>query len=98
MLKIGPGLDFLTGMGANPPKPGAPRPMPGHICVTMQGYDPNLVTGILMQHGIDSTRLAITSNGEERPLCQGHDESCWSQNRRDEFVITAGDRQLAMHP
>jgi peptidoglycan-associated lipoprotein len=52
----------------------------------------------LVQHGIDSTRLVITSNGEERPVCEGHDESCWSQNRRDEFVITAGDRQLAMHP
>src|SRR5262249_62386676 len=53
MLKVGAGLDFLTGGGANPPKPGAPKPMAGHICVTMQGYDPNLVTGILMQHGIE---------------------------------------------
>lgn len=52
----------------------------------------------LIEHGVDSTQLAVTSNGEEHPVCQGHDESCWSQNRRDEFVITAGGNQLAVHP
>lgn len=52
----------------------------------------------LIERGIDSARVEITSNGEERPVCQGHDESCWSQNRRDEFTITAGERQIAMHP
>jgi peptidoglycan-associated lipoprotein len=51
----------------------------------------------LMDHGVDSTRLALTSNGEERPVCQGHEESCWAQNRRVEFVITAGDNQIATH-
>lgn len=51
----------------------------------------------LMEHGVDSTRLAITSNGEERPVCQGHEESCWAQNRRVEFVITTGDNQIATH-
>ncbi len=50
----------------------------------------------LIDHGIDQGRIDISSNGEERPVCQEHAESCWSQNRRDEFVIVAGgDRLIA---
>jgi len=50
----------------------------------------------LADHGIDSTRLELTSSGEEHPVCHDHDEWCWSQNRRDEFVIVAGgDRIIA---
>src|SRR5205823_1264502 len=45
----------------------------------------------LVDHGIDASRIDISSNGEEKPVCQQHDESCWSQNRRDEFVIIAGE-------
>jgi peptidoglycan-associated lipoprotein len=48
----------------------------------------------LVDHGIDASRIEIISNGEERPVCQEHDESCWSQNRRDEFVIIAGGDRL----
>jgi peptidoglycan-associated lipoprotein len=48
----------------------------------------------LIDHGIDGGRIDISSNGEERPVCQQHDESCWSQNRRDEFVIVAGGDRL----
>ncbi|MEO7082873.1 MAG: OmpA family protein [Gemmatimonadaceae bacterium] len=48
----------------------------------------------LIDHGIDAGRIDISSNGEERPVCQEHAESCWSQNRRDEFVITAGGDNL----
>jgi peptidoglycan-associated lipoprotein len=48
----------------------------------------------LVDHGIDAGRIDITSNGEERPVCQEHQESCWSQNRRDEFVIIAGGDNL----
>jgi peptidoglycan-associated lipoprotein len=44
----------------------------------------------LTDHGIAESRIDITSNGEEKPVCQEHDESCWAQNRRDEFVIVAG--------
>ena len=51
----------------------------------------------LAEHGVDTSRLSLVSNGEEHPVCQDHDESCWQQNRRDEFVITAGgDRLTAM--
>ncbi len=45
----------------------------------------------LVDHGIDASRIDISSNGEEKPVCQEHNESCWSQNRRDEFVIVTGD-------
>jgi peptidoglycan-associated lipoprotein len=29
------------------------------------------------------------SLGEERPLCTEETESCWAQNRRGQFLITA---------
>ncbi len=48
----------------------------------------------LIDHGIDAGRIDISSNGEERPVCQEHNESCWGQNRRDEFVIVAGGDSL----
>lgn len=44
----------------------------------------------LTDHGISGDRIDIISYGEERPVATGHDEAAWSQNRRDEFEITAG--------
>lgn len=44
----------------------------------------------LVQHGIDAGRIETVSYGEERPIAQGHDETAWSQNRRDEFEVLAG--------
>lgn len=48
----------------------------------------------LEDHGVASGRIDIVSFGEERGKCDGHDESCWSQNRRDEFEIVAGGDNL----
>ena len=48
----------------------------------------------LVDQGVDATRIDIVSNGEERPACREHGESCWWKNRRDEFSITAGADQL----
>ena len=46
----------------------------------------------LVSHGIDAGRIETQSWGEEKPMVDGHDESAWSQNRRDEFeVISGGD-------
>jgi len=46
----------------------------------------------LVSHGIDAGRIETQSWGEERPAVDGHDESAWSQNRRDEFeAISGGD-------
>ena len=44
--------------------------------------------------GIDGSRLATMSNGEDRPADPGHDESAWAKNRRDDFIITAGGERL----
>jgi len=39
--------------------------------------------------GINSERLQTRSLGKEAPFCQQDGESCWSQNRRGHFIITA---------
>jgi peptidoglycan-associated lipoprotein len=41
----------------------------------------------LLARGIAETRMTVTSYGFERPLCRDHAESCWSRNRRAEFLI-----------
>ena len=41
--------------------------------------------------GLDAGRFDVVTFGEEMPLAQGSNESAWRQNRRGEFVITAGD-------
>lgn len=44
------------------------------------------VQNYLTNLGIDPSRLTIISYGEERPTSNCHDESCWWQNRRAEFI------------
>jgi peptidoglycan-associated lipoprotein len=39
--------------------------------------------------GIAEQRIAIVSLGKESPVCNEDSESCWAQNRRGHFVITA---------
>jgi peptidoglycan-associated lipoprotein len=41
----------------------------------------------LVSLGIDESRLATVSYGEERPLDPGRTEAAWSKNRRAHFVI-----------
>jgi len=41
----------------------------------------------LMSRGVAASRITTVSYGEERPLCTGHDEACWSQNRRAQFLV-----------
>jgi peptidoglycan-associated lipoprotein len=47
------------------------------------------VRDYLISVGIAASRMSIASRGEEEPLCKEEVESCWSQNRRGHFVITA---------
>jgi peptidoglycan-associated lipoprotein len=54
----------------------------------------NAAKRYLTDHGIDESRIDITTYGEERPVCADHEETCWVQNRRDEFVIVAGGESL----
>jgi peptidoglycan-associated lipoprotein len=48
----------------------------------------------LVERGVAEGRVETTSFGEERPVCMESNESCWSQNRRDEFELTAGGPML----
>ncbi len=48
----------------------------------------------LVERGVAEGRIETTSFGEERPICTESNESCWAQNRRDEFEITAGGPML----
>jgi peptidoglycan-associated lipoprotein len=50
----------------------------------------------LGERGIDASRVEIVSFGEERPKCNEEAESCWSQNRRAEFEITAGGESITV--
>jgi peptidoglycan-associated lipoprotein len=42
------------------------------------------------ERGIPANRLETVSLGEERPAMQGENEAAWEKNRRDEFLIVAG--------
>jgi peptidoglycan-associated lipoprotein len=35
--------------------------------------------------GISGDRVNTISYGKEKPVCTAHNESCWQQNRRDDF-------------
>ena len=39
--------------------------------------------------GIPEKRLSSISYGKEKPAVEGHDETAWAKNRRDEFVIVS---------
>jgi len=41
----------------------------------------------LVERGIAADRFDLVSHGEERPICTEHNEACWQQNRRDDFII-----------
>jgi len=46
----------------------------------------NAAKKYLINLGVAKGELSTVSYGEEKPAASCHDESCWSQNRRDEFV------------
>jgi len=41
----------------------------------------------LIRLGVASGRVDTLSYGEDKPLADGHNESAWKQNRRDDFVV-----------
>jgi peptidoglycan-associated lipoprotein len=47
------------------------------------------VKDYLASLGIPASRIEIRSLGKESPFCRDEGESCWSQNRRGHFMITA---------
>jgi peptidoglycan-associated lipoprotein len=47
------------------------------------------VKDYLVSLGIAADRIMIVSKGEEEPTCREEVETCWSQNRRGMFLVTA---------
>jgi peptidoglycan-associated lipoprotein len=47
------------------------------------------VRDYLISLGVTADRIAIVSKGEESPFCGEESESCWQQNRRSHFIVTA---------
>lgn len=47
------------------------------------------VKSYLVNLGVNADRLDTRSFGKEAPFCRDGGESCWAQNRRDHFLITA---------
>ncbi len=47
------------------------------------------VKDYLSSLGVPEARIAVVSLGKEQPVCRDDNESCWQQNRRGHFVITA---------
>lgn len=49
----------------------------------------NAVKAYIASLGVAADRISTISYGEERPFATCHNESCWWQNRRAHFLITA---------
>jgi peptidoglycan-associated lipoprotein len=47
------------------------------------------VTDYLASLGIQADRMTTISKGEEQPVCNDHNEGCWSKNRRGHMLATA---------
>src|SRR6185369_12821407 len=47
------------------------------------------VKDYLVNLGIPASRITIVSKGKESPFCNDKNESCYQQNRRGHFIITA---------
>ena len=47
------------------------------------------VRDYLVNLGVGADRVTVVSKGKESPFCTEENDSCWSQNRRGHFVITA---------
>jgi peptidoglycan-associated lipoprotein len=49
----------------------------------------NAVKSYLVSLGVSADRVLVVSKGKEQSFCGEENESCWSQNRRGHFIITA---------
>ena len=39
--------------------------------------------------GVPAARITVVSKGKEQPFCPQQEESCWQQNRRGHFIVSA---------
>jgi len=49
----------------------------------------NAAKEYLASLGVEGSRVRTISYGKERPFCNESSETCWQQNRRAHFVISA---------
>ncbi len=49
----------------------------------------NAVKDYLVSLGVQTGRVTVISKGKEQPFCSTDEESCWQQNRRGHFIVTA---------
>lgn len=49
----------------------------------------NAVKAHLIGRGVAAERIIAVSYGEERPTCRVQGESCWTKNRRADFLVKA---------
>jgi peptidoglycan-associated lipoprotein len=47
------------------------------------------VKDYLVSLGIAANRITLISKGKEQPFCNEENESCWTQNRRGHFIVSA---------
>jgi peptidoglycan-associated lipoprotein len=52
------------------------------------------VVDFFTNFGLDPSRFTTVSFGEDRPLVRASNEEAWAQNRRAEFIITAGQNDI----
>ena len=50
----------------------------------------NTVKAYLKNLGVNASRVETRSKGENEPICRDDSDSCWSQNRRVEFIQKRG--------
>ena len=48
-----------------------------------------VVKEYLVSLGVPAGRITVVSKGKEQPFCTEENESCWQQNRRGHFIVTA---------
>jgi peptidoglycan-associated lipoprotein len=49
----------------------------------------NAAKAYLVELGVPASNITVVSKGKEAPFCTESNESCWQQNRRGHFVVTA---------
>ncbi|MGA9751873.1 MAG: peptidoglycan-associated lipoprotein Pal [Acidobacteriota bacterium] len=47
----------------------------------------NVAKEYLIGLGVAASHIQTVSYGKSHPLCTEHDEACWQENRRDDFVL-----------
>jgi peptidoglycan-associated lipoprotein len=55
--------------------------------ITLGENRANAAKSALVAAGVPASRIRVVSYGKEKQFCTEETESCWQQNRRDEFTI-----------